>query len=183
MRCMVDYVPTSTCGHRRTRLACSPTTHDARMACRQDPRDGRPFSLLLRLRTWLPGHCRKAPHDSTSPVPQAGPQDPAAGSEPKRTGAVRARHRFRVFGRPVALPVCQRQSDAVHPYRPTRVRREGSVRQVMRGSVRYRGTPGSGSWEYIVDVGMAAAERCTAAIEGSGSSGGPRRPAPSAAPR
>jgi len=31
----------------------------------------------------------------------------------------------------------------------------------MRGHVRHRGKPGSGSSEYIVDVGMAAAQRCT----------------------
>jgi site-specific recombinase XerD/predicted RNA-binding Zn-ribbon protein involved in translation (DUF1610 family) len=31
----------------------------------------------------------------------------------------------------------------------------------MRGHVRHRGEERSGSWEYIVDVGMAAAQRCT----------------------
>jgi len=32
----------------------------------------------------------------------------------------------------------------------------------MRGHVRHRGESASGSWEYIVDVGPAAAQRCTA---------------------
>jgi len=32
----------------------------------------------------------------------------------------------------------------------------------MRGHVRHRGESSSGSWEYIVDVGLAAAQRCTA---------------------
>jgi integrase len=31
----------------------------------------------------------------------------------------------------------------------------------MRGHVRHRGSERSGSWEYIADVGLAAAERCT----------------------
>jgi len=31
----------------------------------------------------------------------------------------------------------------------------------MRGHVRHRGESSSGSWEYIVDVGIAAAQRCT----------------------
>ena len=30
----------------------------------------------------------------------------------------------------------------------------------MRGSIRHRGEERAGSWEYIVDVGMAAAQRC-----------------------
>jgi hypothetical protein len=30
----------------------------------------------------------------------------------------------------------------------------------MRGHVRHRGESSSGSWEYIVDVGLAAAQRC-----------------------
>jgi hypothetical protein len=30
----------------------------------------------------------------------------------------------------------------------------------MRGHVRHRGETASGSWEYIVDVGLAAAQRC-----------------------
>ena len=30
----------------------------------------------------------------------------------------------------------------------------------MRGHVRKRGESASGSWEYIVDVGLAAAQRC-----------------------
>ncbi len=30
----------------------------------------------------------------------------------------------------------------------------------MRGSVRHRGTERGGTWEYIVDVGLAAAQRC-----------------------
>jgi hypothetical protein len=30
----------------------------------------------------------------------------------------------------------------------------------MRGSIRHRGEERGGSWEYIVDVGLAAAERC-----------------------
>ena len=30
----------------------------------------------------------------------------------------------------------------------------------MRGHVRHRGESPSGSWEYIVDVGLAAAQRC-----------------------
>ena len=32
----------------------------------------------------------------------------------------------------------------------------------MRGSIRHRGSQGTGSWEYIVDVGLTAAQRCTA---------------------
>jgi integrase len=32
----------------------------------------------------------------------------------------------------------------------------------VRGHVRHRGSERSGSWEYIADVGLAAAERCTA---------------------
>jgi predicted RNA-binding Zn-ribbon protein involved in translation (DUF1610 family) len=32
----------------------------------------------------------------------------------------------------------------------------------LRGSVRHRGSERAGSWEYIVDVGLAAAERCSA---------------------
>jgi integrase len=32
----------------------------------------------------------------------------------------------------------------------------------MRGHVRHRGESSCGSWEYIVDVGLAAAQRCTA---------------------
>src|SRR5664280_459550 len=31
----------------------------------------------------------------------------------------------------------------------------------MRGHVRHRGESATGSWEYIVDVGLAAAQRCT----------------------
>ncbi|MGO8684176.1 MAG: hypothetical protein ACLQUT_06310, partial [Thermoleophilia bacterium] len=31
----------------------------------------------------------------------------------------------------------------------------------MRGSIRHRGEERAGSWEYIVDVGLAAAQRCT----------------------
>jgi len=31
----------------------------------------------------------------------------------------------------------------------------------MRGSIRHRGDERAGSWEYIVDIGMAAAQRCT----------------------
>ena len=30
----------------------------------------------------------------------------------------------------------------------------------MRGSIRHRGEERAGSWEYIVDIGMAAAQRC-----------------------
>ena len=30
----------------------------------------------------------------------------------------------------------------------------------MRGSIRHRGDERAGSWEYIVDIGMAAAQRC-----------------------
>ena len=30
----------------------------------------------------------------------------------------------------------------------------------MRGSVRHRGEERAGSWEYIVDIGLAAAQRC-----------------------
>ncbi|HEY5472559.1 MAG TPA: hypothetical protein VIK32_05145, partial [Candidatus Limnocylindrales bacterium] len=32
----------------------------------------------------------------------------------------------------------------------------------MRGHVRHRGEERLGSWEYIVDIGLAAAQRCTA---------------------
>ena len=32
----------------------------------------------------------------------------------------------------------------------------------MRGSVRHRGEERAGSWEYVVDIGMAAAQRCQA---------------------
>ena len=31
----------------------------------------------------------------------------------------------------------------------------------MRGHVRHRGEGSWGGWEYIVDIGMAAAQRCT----------------------
>ena len=31
----------------------------------------------------------------------------------------------------------------------------------MRGHVRHRGEERAGSWEYIVDIGLAAAQRCT----------------------
>ncbi len=31
----------------------------------------------------------------------------------------------------------------------------------MRGSIRHRGEERAGSWEYIVDIGLAAAQRCT----------------------
>lgn len=30
----------------------------------------------------------------------------------------------------------------------------------MRGSIRHRGDERAGSWEYIVDTGVAAAQRC-----------------------
>ena len=51
----------------------------------------------------------------------------------------------------------------------------------MRGYIRHRGEERAGSWEYIVDIGMAAAQRCDACNRRFWLERSPRRSAPPAA--